>query len=269
MARTAPDPTPSIGAYVDGLQAAGRYTFGRDEAVRALGCSELALEAGLRRLKARARIVSPRRGFHVVVPVEYRDAGSPPAPWFIDALMRHLEQPYYVGLLSAAAVHGAAHQQPMVFQVVTDRPTRPSSVGRVRIAFHKSRIVEVTPTVAIPTDTGTMRVSTPEATAFDLVRFAGAAGHLSNVATVLDELVERCEPARLAEVAPLQAIPDVQRLGFLFELLGRTEHADVLEAWLSERRFRAVLLAPHQEARGATTNSRWRVKPNVDVEVDA
>jgi len=31
-----------------------------------------------------------------------------------------------VGVLSAAAIHGAAHQQPMIFQVVTDKPTRPA-----------------------------------------------------------------------------------------------------------------------------------------------
>ncbi len=268
MARPPSNSGLSFAAYVDNLQASGRYAFSRDEASRVVSGSELALEAGLRRLKARGRIVTPRRGFHVIVPIEYRDAGSPPAAWFIDALMQHLGQPYYVGLLSAAALHGAAHQQPMVFQVLTDRATRPARAGRVRIAFHKSRTVDVTPTVAVQTDTGTMRASTPEATAFDLVRFAGAAGHLSNVATVLGELVERCDPGKLARIAPLHAIPDVQRLGFLFELLGHSEHADALESWLGRRRFRPVLLAPRLAARGAKTNARWRVKPNVVVEAD-
>jgi len=65
--------------------------------------------------------------------------------------MRFLEQPYYVGLLSAAATHGAAHQQPMVFQVVTDRPTRPARAGRVRIEFHMSRQVETAPVVEVQT----------------------------------------------------------------------------------------------------------------------
>ncbi|MBU2500813.1 type IV toxin-antitoxin system AbiEi family antitoxin [bacterium] len=37
--------------------------------------------------------------------------------------MRYLAQPYHVGLLSAAAIHGAAHQQPMVFHVVTATDT--------------------------------------------------------------------------------------------------------------------------------------------------
>ena len=71
-------------------------------------CSDVALEAALRRLKQRGRIASPRRGFYVLVPPEYREAGCQPASWLIDDLMRFVEQPYYVGLLSAAAIHGAA-----------------------------------------------------------------------------------------------------------------------------------------------------------------
>ena len=35
------------------------------------------------------------------------------------------------------------------------------------------------------TETGAMRVSTPEATALDLLRYLEGAGHLGNVATVL------------------------------------------------------------------------------------
>jgi len=134
-----------------------------------------------------------------VVPIEYREAGCPPATWFIDDLMQHLGQPYYVGLLSAAEIHGAAHQQPMVF---TDRPTRPARAGRVLITFHMSRSVRAVPVVETSTETGTMRVSSPETTAFDLVRFARSAGHLGNVAKMLGELVELMAPKTLVTVAP-------------------------------------------------------------------
>jgi hypothetical protein len=62
--------------------------------------SFVAAQTALRRLKQQGRVVSPRRGFYVVVPPEYRAAGSLPASWFIDDLMRYLDQPYYVGLLA-------------------------------------------------------------------------------------------------------------------------------------------------------------------------
>ena len=135
----------SMTAFIEALQAKGRYTFTRVEAMNADKRSDIALEAALRRLKQKGRIANPRRGFYVIVPVEYREAGCQPANWLIDDLMRFLSQPYYVGILSAAAIHGAAHQQPMLFQVVTDRPTRPARAGRVRIGFHMGRHIETAP----------------------------------------------------------------------------------------------------------------------------
>jgi len=183
-----------VSAFVDQLQATGTYTFSHADARAALPASEIAVDNALRRLKKRGRIVAPRRGFYVIVPTEYITAGSPPPSWFIDDLMGFLGQPYYVGLLSAAAIHGASHQQPMTFQVVTDRPTREGVAGRARITFHMSRQVRETPATQAQTETGTMLVSTPESTAFDLVRFWGACGGWSNVATVLLELAERSSP---------------------------------------------------------------------------
>lgn len=50
---------------------------------------------------------------------------------------------------------------------------------RVRIEFHVKRSLQSTPVAKVQTETGSMRVSTPEATAFDLVRFARSAGELS------------------------------------------------------------------------------------------
>jgi predicted transcriptional regulator of viral defense system len=78
----------SLAAFVDDLQARGRYTFTREEAQKIEPRSHAALKSALRRLKQRGRIVSPRRGFYVLVPAEYRAAGCPPASWFIDDLMR-------------------------------------------------------------------------------------------------------------------------------------------------------------------------------------
>jgi predicted transcriptional regulator of viral defense system len=258
----------SITAFVDALQAKGSYNFTLTEAIDADQRSAIALEAALRRLKQKGRIASPRQGFYVIVPVEYREAGCPPASWFIHDLMRFLGQPYYVGILSAAAIHGAAHHQPMLLQVVTDRPTRSAQAGRVRIGFHMGRHVEQAPVVDIQTETGSMRVSTPEATAFDLVRFAPAAGHIGNVASVLGELAEKIDPEALAGFANLYATSDVQRLGYMLEKLGEKRLADPLAERLKTRRYRPILLAPGQEKGGIPIDPRWRVVPNETVEVE-
>jgi predicted transcriptional regulator of viral defense system len=259
---------PNLSAFVDETQAAGRYTFSSSEARDALDVSEIALDNAVRRLKNRRRLAAPRRGFFVIVPMEYRAAGAPPPSWFIDDLMRFLGQPYYVGLLSAAALHGASHQQSMVFQAVTDRPTRPAKAGRARIEFHATRTVEDSPAASMQTETGSMRVSTPETTAFDLVKFSAACGGWSNVATVLSELAERVDPGLLHALAELRKSPEVQRLGFLLDLAGQSRLADALLRALAARRYRPVLLAGDMPQGDAAYVVPWRVIPNVEIELD-
>ena len=266
MAETLPG-SKRLGTLIDELQSRGEYTFTRQD-IAADERSDVAFEAAARRLKKQGRLATPRRGFFVIVPAEYRAAGCTPASWFIHDLMRFLGQPYYVGLLSAAALHGAAHQQPMVFQVLTDRPTRGGRAGRVRIEFHMSRSIDDAPVVLVQTETGSMRVSTPEVTAYDLVRFPAAAGHLNNVATVLGELAEKLDAAKLAELAPTYSAPDVQRLGYLLDLVGQQDIAEPLAKALEQRRRRPVLLAPGEDRSGEPPDDRWRVIPNATVEAD-
>jgi predicted transcriptional regulator of viral defense system len=258
----------TVAEWVDSLQAAGRYTFTRHDLRALSGRSTIAIDAALRRLKRRGRLQCPRRGFFVIVPIEHRSAGCPPASWFVADLMRFLGQRYYVGILSAAALHGAAHQQPMAFQVVTERVTRPAFAGRVRIEFHKSRGMHRMPVIETTTETGTMRVASPELTAFDLVRYPAAAGYWNNVATVLAELAERMQPEALARCARLQAGPDVQRLGYVLESLGRRDLAGVLAARLGKGRFRPVLLASKHKRGRAKVQRTWRVFPNVAIDPD-
>src|SRR5262249_54097721 len=90
----------SLAELVDSYQASGRYALTREDALRALGITEEALKKAVQRLVAKHRLAVPHRGFYVIVPLEYRDAGAPPASWFIDDLMKFHGQPYYVGLLT-------------------------------------------------------------------------------------------------------------------------------------------------------------------------
>jgi predicted transcriptional regulator of viral defense system len=253
--------------WIDKLQSQGHYTFTRQDVAEQIQRSFIAAQTALRRLRIRGRIVSPRRGFYVIVPPEYRAVGSPPASWFIDELMKHLGQPYYVGLLSAAALHGAGHQQPMVTQIVTDRPTRPIKAEKVTIKFSVGRSVKEMPVLKKQTETGFLRVATPEVTAFDLIRYQSQAGHLSNVTTVLSELAERLSGGALLNIADLMKIPDVQRLGYMLEHLGENHLSDPLFQWLGDKKPRAVYLSP-----GSTSeirfDKRWKIRINVEVKGD-
>ncbi|MBI5485832.1 MAG: type IV toxin-antitoxin system AbiEi family antitoxin [Deltaproteobacteria bacterium] len=262
-------PKGSLADLVDSYQASGRYVLTREQALTALGVSDEALKKAVRRLVDKRRLAVPRRGFYVIVPVEYRAAGAPPPSWFIDGLMKFHGQPYYVGLLSAAALYGAAHQQPQEFQVVTNEQLRPAVAGRARIRFLTRRGIERTPTTAIKTETGTMIVSTPEATALDLLRYLEAAGHLGNVATVLAELAERLDAGRLGDVARAEGdLAIAQRLGYLLEHVGGGEAAGALGEWVAAERPRFVALRPGRPSRRAPKDGRWRVIVNEKVEAE-
>lgn len=271
MSVAATIPMPSrVSDWIDGLQAAGRYTFTREEVAQALPASDLALQAALGRLVRRGRIAAPRRGFYVIVPLEYRAMGAPPPPWWIDALMRWEEQQYYVGLLTAASIHGAAHQAPQVFQVVTDRALRTARAGRHEVQFLVKANAAATPTTATTTPTGAMRLSTPEATALDLVRYAGPSGQLDHVALVLSELAEAMEPEKLEALAqgPTVESATVQRLGYLLQRLGQDWLAASLAAVVSKRATVRVPLVPALPVRGFPADAKWKVIVNAEIEVD-
>jgi len=174
-----------------------------------------------------------------------------------------------VALLSAAALHGAAHQQPMAFQIITDVAERDIELGRVRVEFHVSNRVEGAATERVQTETGSMVVSTPETTAFDLVRFPAVCGHWNNVATVLAELAERIEPNDLVAGAERVARSDVQRLGWLLDRVGENALADTIAKTLERERLQPTPLTSTRDSDDAPLDARWRILVNDEVEPDA
>lgn len=259
-------PESSLATYVDRLQSEGRYTFTRDEALAALQTTPSALRQAAARLARTHRLAMPRRGFYLIVPLEHRVAGAPPPSWYIDDLLRHAQVHGYVGLLSAAALYGAAHHAPQAWQVVVSRQLRPITVGRSRLQFVYKRDLADTPTQRRKTDTGDMPVSTPEATALDLVRYAEVAGGVDAVATVLSELGEQLDPAALAEASATFPRSVVQRTGWLLDRVGHAKLTDPLHRALAGATD-PVDLWPALDAH-APPDPRWRVRLARDVEVD-
>lgn len=263
------DPANTLAELVDRFQESGRYTFVREEALRELNINAENLKRAAKRLTARGRIAMPRRGFYVIVPLEYRVAGAPPPSWFINQLMLHLGHPYYVGLLSAAALYGAAHQQPQEYQVITDRPQRLMCIGRNRIRFLVKKNIEKVAIEEHKTETGTIRVSTPESTAIDLLRYSMVAGGLDNIATVLGELAERIDKQKLVEAVKADGeMAFAQRLGYILENVVTGNHSSNLAEWINKRNPRNIPLNPGKPIKGQPADRRWRIVVNDKIERD-
>jgi predicted transcriptional regulator of viral defense system len=259
----------SVQHWVDGLQSRGQYTFTQEQARSSAKVSAAALQRALHRLRAKGRIARMRNGFFVIVPLEYSSAGALPASWFVDSLMKSVGRSYYVALLTAAGLHGASHQQPHEFQVMTTAPMRPIVLGRVRLVFFTNGQLDAMPTVRTKTPTGSMIVSTPETTAIDLVRYYKSAGYLGNVATVLRELVPALNAKNLLQVARRMGnVSDVRRLGYLLDHIGAKSLTKPLKKWVSTQTAYPVLLRADQPEAGIEPDARWGVIANELIEVE-
>ncbi len=258
----------SAADYIDNLQVSGRLAFTTEDIVRALGKSVPAARAQLRRLKEKGCIADPFRGFHVVVPPKYRRLGCLPADQFVPQLMAHLDQPYYVALLSAAAYHGAAHQKPQVFQVMLPKARRGLECVGVRVDFVARRDMGDTPVVERNTPAGVIRIASPAATALELVGYPERCGYLDNVATVIAELAESIDGDTLQAEARRAPVAWVQRLGYQLVLVEQNEFAERLDSVLAASKVFVVPLAPWEGSEGAPRDPRWRVAINTNVEPD-
>jgi predicted transcriptional regulator of viral defense system len=190
--------------------------------------------------------------------------------------MRHEGRSYYVGLLKAAELHDASHQAAMEFQVVTDKQVREIRAGRSVIAFFYRKDFEAVADFIMSkkTDTGDMKISSPELTAFDLLRYPRAAGGNDAAATVLADLKDKLKAKALARVSRHFERSVVQRLGYLLDFLGARALTEEMHRALfsAEETILWVNLSPQPKGFDKETpvesNSRWRVHVSATPEID-
>ncbi len=259
-----------VSDLLDDFQQKGIYGFDRSQVEAALPVSSAAVGKALKRLSEKGRVKRLRKGFHAIVPVEFAIQGIPPSDWFLDDLMRSLDLPYYIGLLSAAALHGAAHQQVQQLQIVVPRQERPIGLPGLSIRFFRKRDFATTPLQSRKGHSGMLPVSSPEATALDLVRYARHIGGLDVVLTILAELAESIDPTKLAAATATETeTAQIQRLGWLFDHLGQTALADALHAALpTSKPLPRAALDPSAPRTGPITGNRWRILENAQPEAD-
>ncbi len=257
----------TIKGLPDHLLGQGRYTATTDEIAELLRIEKGAVRVGMNRLRKQRLAFSPARGLYGFVPPNYRSWGVLPADWFVDDLMRYLKRDYYVGLLSAAALHGSAHQRPQVFQIVTDKSMANRDIGRVRLRFFKSSAIAQANTETINTPTGTMVVAGKETTVSDLVAHPRASGGFSNIATIVSE-IGALDGGKLARASAVLPRSHARRLGWLVERYAEsTPDLKALRQQAAPDRGTPSPLSPSGPRRGRV-DERWGLWINTDVEPD-
>ncbi|MCL2651751.1 MAG: type IV toxin-antitoxin system AbiEi family antitoxin, partial [Candidatus Azobacteroides sp.] len=235
--------------------------------------AENILKNELYRQSVQKRILPVYRGFYVIIPPQYAAKNIVPPVYYIERLMTFLKKPYYICLLNAAELLGAAHQRPQKFAVMTAFPKSSTSET-------KNNLLEWLYRKTIPekflktknSETGVITFSNPELTAIDLVQYEQYAGGLARVATILEELIEQTDFSKAADgLFDTTTIPTIQRLGFILEnVLNEREQADILYQQLKMygKRLNYVPLSSRHQSQENNKDSRWKIYVNTDIEAD-
>jgi hypothetical protein len=249
--------------FIDKRRALGRVTFSIDEITKESGLSAIAARYQLQRLHGKVVRVSPRQPFFLIISPEHRTLGAPPAIWWLQDYFNWLGRPYYLALQSAAGEFGSNPQALQVTQVMTDRPCRDIKVGRIQVRFFVKRDIRRTPTQQLSQAPAPLCISTPEATVFDLVRYAARIGGIGRAAETIKPLLPKLRIGELRRVLNAEnTIPTAQRLGFIFEAMGAGKLADAVYNWLPDK-LMAVQLSPTKSERSSLPLiERWRIFNN-------
>lgn len=255
--------------YLDAVRAKGRYAFTVDELKDKFDISDKAIHQNLYRLKAKKRIVQVRQGFYTILPAEYARQGILPTNLFIDDMMNMLHKKYYVGLISAAAIHGASHQQSMETFIITEKPAlRDIKNKKLKINFFVKNDWNKDDIKQVKTDAGFINVSSPELTALDLLYYADKIG-MNRIITILSELVEAIKPKNLNKTAKnYSQTAAVQRLGYLLETeLNDQKLSDVLYKIIAPKLGVNIPLMPGKDKIGEV-DLKWKIIRNIKIESD-
>lgn len=215
------------------------------------------------RLRGKVTRVSPRQPFFLIVGPEHRNMGGPPPTWWLQDYFNWLGRSYYLALQSAASAFGSNPQALQVTQVMTDKPLRPIKVGRIQLRFFVKRGIERTPTQQPEGAVAPLLISTPEATVYDLTRYASSIGGIERAVETIRPLLSLLRARKLQHVLDVEDEPAVaQRLGFVLQACGNKSLANAVRDWLPDE-LTSVALVP---GRGKRDNhpfiERWQILNN-------
>jgi len=265
--------------FIDSQLAAGKAIFSQRAALAELGQTRVAFQSAVERLTKKGRLVSPRRGFYLILRPEDQSYGAPDPSRWIGPLMKHLGLDYRVSLLRAAAFHGSAHQAAMVFQVIAPRQLREIDIGRHRVEF----LYQTPATFAesnrsewlgqLKTESGFAKIAGVELTLLDMCRYFHQAAGINGAAQAVHDLGSKANPRILSKAASAYENSTVRRLGYLLERFGHTRQANGLLPFAEKAKsFKDLdpaakpIVAALKESE--EKNSKWKLVVNVPVEID-
>lgn len=259
-------PFQTTRSFVEHLQSIGRFSFSFDELESHIPKSKTAILGDLHRLKKAGHITLLREKFYLILAPEYRSKGMLPYTFFVDDLMKWLNRPYYVGILSAASLHGATTQAVHSVFITTARPPlRDILKPAIRMHFLVNSHFPKYGIEKLKTVTGYMHVSSPELTALDLLKYPEKSGGIYQTISLIRDLSEKMSVTRFEKVIEdSQPTVILQRLGFILDHYSkRRDLLSFLRKELLGKNLRYTLLAPRELCTETEKDPLWKVIKNI------
>lgn len=109
------------------------------------------------------------------------------------------------------------------------------------------------------TDTGRLKLSSPELTGLDLLRYMHVTGTIDSIASVLSDLGAKMKAHELQKLAPAFERSVIQRLGYPLDYVKHSQAAEALHAYLQNEK-----LLPWVELDPSKRSSKTRKPPERD-----
>ncbi len=261
-------------AFIDHQVAFGRYAFSWDYVTKQLlWYTETGLKSALKRLVAKGKILSIHQTYYIIITPQYSGKGILPVTLFLDGLMEYLHRAYYVGLLNAASFHGASHQQPQEYFVITTYPViRTTNKKGIKINYISVKEIPEGLIEKRKTETGYLNISNPALTATDIIQYEKRIGGINRAATILNELMEAIKPEHFNTLLINHAhVSVLQRLGYLLEFVCQnvTLANALMDAMQNQNmKWYRIPLKTGIETDYTLADNRWKVILNTDIEID-
>lgn len=260
-----------VKSYLFSLQQKSIYTFTTEDIFSYINKSDIAIRREMDRLTAEGKITNIRKGFYLIITPEYYSSGIMPASFFMDQMMLYLKRSYYFGLLSAAAMHGATHQQPQANFLIIQKPTmHPILNDKISIYFSTKSIWPKESILRKNTLSGSIALSSPALTMFDLIQYPSLSGGFDQVTLIIQDLLESITKEDLNSVLRNKIKYSVlQRCGYLLDrIYMESKLSEHIYNHLKSFNLHFVSLDVSSTESIRATDKKWCININTDVEIE-
>jgi predicted transcriptional regulator of viral defense system len=170
---------------------------------------------------------------------------------------------YYTGLLSASALYGAAHNRPIVYQVITEKQVHTPKKILGGINFHRKKYFPENCIVKQKGNYGYINYSSPALTAYDLIKYETESGTISNIIPVISAMLSQIKISGIKILLRNDLeVAYIQRLGFIFEKLEATE---IIKPLIElSRKATAYIPLSRLGNKSGKKNKKWKITENVN-----